>query len=711
MSSASSHRQRAYQQILNSPPSATPSAHPGFGDALRSCFSLPRWYRRYPAKEYFLRDLIAGFTVAMMAVPQSMSYATVAGLPPVFGLYNAFVGLLPYFLFGTSPFLISGPTAVMSILVDASIPHHLGHNTSISTGPNACDASHTDVGCEVRTSMALTLSLVAGIILIAMGSLRLGILSDLMSTSVIDGFTSGAAFLIAATQVPGILGISKCTASEPCHHGIPIVDNIHNVFLKFGEIHYPTLIFGLLCVVVLLTIKYLPAKVLSPQMQKKFSLLTKMGPIIVLLASVTTMMAGSHDGKDWQGIKTVGSVCNEVKGRVVHPECLPSLKFPTLYAVKGSGPKVSADAALYIPDVLTLIGPAVAVSLVGYAESMSIAKTVHKSGTGQTVQSNQELFALGACNLVSSFFSGYPVTGSFSRTAVNARSGARSQFASLIAALTVGTALLFFTQFLQYTPKAALAAIVIEAIVGLVKLRKLRAYYYMNQNDFFVFLISFSATLLLGVEPALVISIVTSWALHLATFTPAEMAVLKVSGIPAIGNNHSNPDQRVAQMADYHLETSGTIPLICSSIKEDFVLIVRPRTPLVFSNAESLRKTFNRILSIDGLAVAVILECRNVHHVDVTGLNALADIIRDFRRRGVIFHVAALPQEVYDVLQVSMTVDDKIRKSFHGDPRKSVANVLLDIPKDINAVYRELSKTNRTPARPEEDLNYTPLRT
>ena len=104
-------------------------------------------------------------------------------------------------------------------------------------------------------------------------------------------------------------------------------------------------------------------------------------------------------------------------------------------------------------------------------------------------------------------------------------------------------------------------------------------------------------------------------------------------------------------------------------------------------------------------------ECRNVHHVDVTGLNALADIIRDFRRRGVIFHVAALPQEVYDVLQVSMTVDDKIRKSFHGDPRKFVANVLLDIPKDINAVYRELSKTNRTPARPEEDLNYTPLRT
>lgn len=222
----------------------------------------PKYLSTYNMKKIFLKDVVAGVTVGFMAVPQAMSYATVAGLPPIFGLYNAFIGLLPYFLFGSSAYLITGPTAVMSILVDGTIPKHPAQNVTLHTGADACDLSHTaselSLGCEVRVSMALTLSLMAGFFQILLGYFQLGVLSDLMSSPVIVGFTSGAAFLIASTQFSSILGIDKCKAGDPCHHGLPLIDNVSNIFERFGTIDNYTLLYGICAVCVLLAFKNLP---------------------------------------------------------------------------------------------------------------------------------------------------------------------------------------------------------------------------------------------------------------------------------------------------------------------------------------------------------------------------------------------------------------------------------------------------------------------
>ena len=204
-SSPNATNARINDNIMNnntsSSSSNTTTTSPFFKRQMIPC--PPKYLLNYNMKKIFLKDIVAGVTVGFMAVPQAMSYATVAGLPPVFGLYNAFIGLLPYFLFGSSAYLITGPTAVMSILVDGTIPKHPAHNVTIHTGADACDMSHTaselSLDCKVRISMALTLSLMAGIFQILLGYFKLGILSDLMSSPVIVGFTSGAAFLIAST--------------------------------------------------------------------------------------------------------------------------------------------------------------------------------------------------------------------------------------------------------------------------------------------------------------------------------------------------------------------------------------------------------------------------------------------------------------------------------------------------------------------------------
>jgi sulfate permease, SulP family len=693
----------------------------------------PASLKGYHFKKLFLKDLVAGVTVGCMAVPQAMSYATVAGLPPIFGLYNAFIGLLPYFLFGSSNFLITGPTAVMSILVDGTIPKHPAHNVTLHTGADACDLSHAatelSVDCRVRVSMALTMSLLAGIFQVLLGYFRLGILSDLMSSPVIVGFTSGAAFLIASTQLSSILGITKCTSSEPCHHGLPLIDNVSNVVDKFDTIRPDTLLFGMCAMGLLIAFKNVAAfaaKISSPpraccgsthegvdgtrattrsslhynqlgphgtleadgpgvsaHASPRLTFLSKIGPVTLLVVSITCMMSF-----EWP-LKTVGSVCDTSKdASIFHSECLPKLGWPSSYAEKHGYP-------LFAEDVINLIGPAIAVALVGYVESMSIAKTVAKMGNNNheaQLDSNQELIALGACNMLCGLFSGYPVTGSFSRTAVNHASGAKTPVASVAAAITVGVALLCLTPLLQHVPKAALAAIVIVAILKLIKLWTAAKYYYLNRRDFLVFMVSLIATLILNIQASLVVAVLTSWVFHLVKHTQSEIAVVKVQHM----------DTRPKPELAWFVEDDPHLYANISALKEDFALVVNLRHSLEFSTVQHFRSCLERIAVLNLIPSTVILDFTNVVHVDVTGLEALMDAFNLFQVIDVPLHISAASSQVHETLMRFTEYDgekhlEKLRMS-----RQTVHSVLRDVPKESAGRYTALSKTERTPGHPAD---------
>lgn len=313
--------------------------------SLISYLTIFQWVKNIQLR----RDLVAGLTVGVMAVPQAMSYATVAGLPPKYGLYNAFMGLLPYCVFGTSPHLISGPTAVMSILVAGLIPKSLEvPDASVSDKFRHVDLSCSDPnseGCDLRIAVALTLSLLAGFIQIGFGLLRFGFIVDLVSEPIIVGFTTGSAFLIASTQFTNILGISKSSGDDPwgCNEGI-LADGFQgkvcNVIHKLveGQASWETMVLGASCVFILYMFKYQ----LRPRLPKHLSLIGNLGPLTVMLVMIPLMWS-THG---WNGnIKLVGSVCQlKNNSGFFHPECLPPPRWPLVVSgTSGGNTTTSAD--------------------------------------------------------------------------------------------------------------------------------------------------------------------------------------------------------------------------------------------------------------------------------------------------------------------------------------------------------------------------------
>ncbi|GAB5354267.1 hypothetical protein AAMO2058_000104400 [Amorphochlora amoebiformis] len=592
-------------------------------------FTIHKWVSRYRWRDQLPGDVLAGATVGVMAVPQAMSYALVAGMPgTIYGLYNALMGLLPYFLFGTSPHLISGPTAVVSILVKSSVPEVFGDHP----------------GADDWVTIAVTLSFVAGTFQLILGFFKLGFLVELVSEPVIIGFTSGSAFLIAATQFSNFFGVPKCKYT-PCHFH----ESIINVFSHTRQFHGPTILFGIISLAFLLVAKF-PLK--RWVQGTRFSMLPALAPMLLLVFSIVIISYG--DPNDKWGIKTVGNICDSAIG----VSCLPSPKFPL--------------KSWFLRDIIKLIPPGISIALIGYMESMTVAKTcarkqreAHVSSIlnsnpsslpsvtstlpndisssrdeGGTLQGNdkidpsQELIALGMCNLVCSFFQGYPVTGSFSRTAVNAATGASSPLSSMFAGIIVMMALLLATSLLEHTPKVTLAVIVLSAITNLIEPKEIVLLWKVSHRDFWACVVVFLCTLFFGVETALVLGIVCNWAITLSHNNKATAALLGVQKIDGgvsdyVDLSNAKEEQRRA----------------CENLA-----VMRLFSDLNFSSAPkfsrqvwALRDSLN--------PKAIVVDCTSVNDVDITGVHYLNIIASELRISGTFFCLAAFPNPSYTALK------------------------------------------------------------
>jgi len=426
-----------------------------------SQFQFLHWIKNYKAS-YLSGDLTAGITVGVMLIPQGMAYAMLAGMPPIFGLYCATIPLIIYAFLGSSPQLAVGPVALVSLLVASSIGL-LAETTS-----------------ESYILYAVTLSLMVGIILFAMGVFRLGFLVNFLSHPVIAGFISAAAIIIGVSQLKHIFGIDIPRSS--------FSNMLSDTFSAIGQTNPCSLAIGITTMAFLF---------ISKKIDKRIP-----GALIVVILSIFAVKLLNLES---QGLKLIGEV----------PAGLPAISIP------------SFDMGI----IKTLLPIALTISFIGFMESIAVAKAIQKKHKDYHILPNQELIALGAANIFGSFFQAYPVVGGFGRSAVNDQAGAKSGLASIISAIIIILTLLFFTDLFQKLPMAVLAAIIIVAVIGLIDFKEAQFLWKNDKRDFSLFLITAIATLVFGIEEGILAGVLLSIGLLIYRVSNPHSAVLgKVPG-------------------------------------------------------------------------------------------------------------------------------------------------------------------------------------
>lgn len=406
---------------------------------LNKFFPFLNWINELKDPQILRADMVAGLTVALVLIPQSMAYATLAGLPEVYGLYIAFVPVFVAALWGSSRQLGTGPVAVVSTMTATIL------TPVVITMLEPGYTQEQFLALFIPTAMFLTL--LVGLFQLTLGLFRLGAIVNFLSHPVIVGFTNAAALFIGLTQVSKVFGVDMPGGASD--HFMTV--RIWGVIQNLDKTHVATLLMGISAFAILIGFKrYLPR---APG---------------VLIAVVVTTLASYFMGFEQMGGKVVGTI----------PEGLPGFAMP--------GFSLDALSELFIGAVI--------ISLVGFMEAISIAKAM-AAKTKDHINPNQELIGQGLGNICGSFFQAYPASGSFSRSAVNLNAGARTGFSSVVTAIIVVITLLFLTPLLYHLPKATLAAVVIMAVFGLINFKAVKHIWLTNKHDGVAAIITFIATI------------------------------------------------------------------------------------------------------------------------------------------------------------------------------------------------------------------------
>lgn len=415
------------------------------------------WLPNYK-KKWLKGDAVAGITVGVVLIPQGLAYAMIAGLPPIYGLYAALVPPLIYTIFGTSRNISVGPVAMDSIIVASGI------------------AALATVGTSQFVTLAILLGFIVGVIQLLFGLFRIGFLVNFISKPVISGFTSGAAVIIALSQVKHILGVEV----QPTNGVGELVMALFSV-VKTTNIY--NLIVGLIAITILVLLKKYLKKLPAP--------------LVVVVLGVILV---KYLGLEVYGISIVGSI----------PKGLPKFTIPNFD----------------YNTIVELLPLALTLAVVGFTEAFSIGKSLEKSEDDNKISANKEFAALGLSNLIGSFFLSFVATSSFSRSAVNNNAGANTQLSIVFASIIVAFTLLFLTPAFYFLPKAVIAAIIIVAVLSLIDFKMPIKLWKYDKKDAVILLITFLITITLGIKEGILVGVILSIVMVIYNSTKPHMATL-----------------------------------------------------------------------------------------------------------------------------------------------------------------------------------------
>ncbi len=560
-----------------------------------------RWQRLFPFLAWrdgydgraLRQDIVAGITVAVVLIPQSMAYSLLAGLPAHHGLYAALVTPVVGALWGSLRQLATGPHAIVSLLVLTTL------------------SAHAEPGSPAYVNLAFQLAAMVGVVYLLLGAFRLGAAMSFVSSSTVKGFNASAALIIICTQLPHLLGVPVQGSSSA------IAGLIHTA-RQIPAISLPTLGIGLLAFALIYGVKRRYPKV----------------PAALIAVSALATLAWAL-GLEHHGVQVIGAL----------PRGLPLPSLPT----------VRLDL------VPPLLGPAFVIALVGFTGTYSIGRAVSEQ-THQKVNVNQELLGQGLANLAGALFRGFPVSGSFSRTALGFSVGARTGVASVVASLVVLLALIFLAPALGYIPRAALAAVVIAAVLLLFHPVEVFALWRKNRHDGVVAVTVFALALVLKPDYALLIGVIVSLALFLwRSMHPRIVQVTKRPGEPVFVN--------------HALDGLPLCPQLC---------MVRIDTAIYFANAEY---TVEQVLAVlDGQEGAVrhlVLDMKGVGFIDITGAEELSRMVHELKGRRVGLAMVGLHLPVQKICAAVGLIEQMGPERLFVSYQDAVATLVSSIDLDL----------------------------
>ena len=535
---------------------------------------IPAWLRQYQLSA-LPTDVIAGLVVGVLVIPQSLGYAVLAGLPPVYGLYAAIVPVLVYAWIGSSNIQAVGPVAITAIM------------TASSLHPYATE------GTQQYILMASLLSLMVGTMLWLAGRLKLGWIMQFISRGVSAGFISGAAVLIFVSQLKYLTSIPVA--------GNGLFGYLSSMHIYARQLHPLTLVIGFMAFTLLVANRYGSKWVWRSWLSASYAKWAeRLFPLILLGIAIVLSISlrwATH------GVATIGDI----------PQGLPTFTLP------------------YVPDfheALNLLPSAGLMALIIFVSSSSVASNYARL-RGETFDANRELTGLGLANMAGGFFQSFTVAGGFSRTAMNADSGAKTPLASLVTILVMIAALIAFGNLLAPLPYALLGATIMVSIIGLIDMTTLKSAWQRDRLDAASFLAAFVGVLIFGLNTGLVIGLMVSFASLIWQSSKPHVAI-------------------VGQLAGTgHFRNINRHDVVTFSN----LLMLRIDESLFFGNSESVHRRVIQATQQYPEAHEIILIMSAVNHIDLTGQEMLISLNQELLNQNKHLSFSFIKGPVMDIIE------------------------------------------------------------
>lgn len=572
-------------------------------------FPFLRWWPLVN-RETLRPDAVAALTNAVVALPQGMAFATIAGLPPIYGLYTAIVPPIVAALFGSSRHLVTGPAAPISIVVFATI------------SPLA------EPGSAEFVRLAITMAFLAGAYQLILGLARMGALANFISNSVIVGFTAGAAILIITTQLKHYFGMHIPAGESFLHTWRDFFGQLQVINWRVTVVGSATLLSAILLMV------------FRPRWPGML--------LAMIIGSLFAYLIGN------EGVALVGAL----------PRDLPPLSLPhySLGSLKSLG------------------SGALAVAMFGLVSAVSIGRSVALKSR-QRIDNNQEFIGQGLANILGSFFSSYPASGSFTRSGLNYITGAVTPLASIMGAIALALLVLLVAPLMAYLPVTAMSAIVLIAAYRLIDMHHIRTIVRTSKREMAVLIATFLATLFVELEFAIYLGVMLSLIFYLMRTSRPQIVTL--------GPDPDHPTRRMS--------AEGT-PASCPQLK-----IVRIDGSLFFGAVDHVHNTLQSYSETYPEQKHVLIVATGINFIDVAGAEMLVQEAERRRALGGGLYMAKMKPEAYRILERGGYLEQFGRENIFVSKAEAIAEIFkrLDRPRCERCTARIFTECQQVPYKGE----------